>query len=79
MNKKQMIYEYGNATIASKHLSNSSGVTIHHIDDWNGKVLVSIVSSDRIISTHYVKLHHNGSFRINKLYFNVCDFIRSRF
>lgn len=79
MNKKQMIYEYGNTTIASKHLSNSSGVTIHHIDDWNGKVLVSIVSSDRILSTHYVKLYDNGAFRIGSKHFNMNEFIRSNY
>ena len=79
MGKKELIYEYGNCNLASAHLTNSSGVVIHYIDDYNEKILCSIVSGDRVISSHYVKLHYNGSFRINGMYFNIGNFIRSNF
>ena len=79
MGKKELIYEYGNCNLASAHLTNSSGVVIHYIDDYSEKILASIVLGDKVISTHYVKLQNNGAFRINGMYFNIGDFIRSRF
>lgn len=77
--KKELLQEYGNANIASTHLTNNGGLIIHYIDHGNDKILISFVSSDAIISTHYIKLHDNGAFRIGAMYFNINDFIRSNF
>lgn len=77
--KKELLQEYGNANIASAHLTNTSGVIIHYIDDYNDKILASVVSGDNIASTHYIKFNHAGAFRIGSMYFNINDFIRSNY
>ena len=77
--KKELFQEYGNTIIASAHLTNSSGVIIHYIDDYNDKLLTSIVNGDKTISTHYIKFNHTGAFRIGQMYFNINDFIRSNY
>ena len=77
--KKELFKEYGTSNIASSHLTNSSGLIVHYIDDYNDKILISIVSSDTILSTHYIKLHDNGAFRIGASYFNINEFIRSNY
>ena len=77
--KKELIQEYGDNNIASAHLTNSSGMIIHYIDDGNEKLLLSFVTGDKIISTHYIKFNHAGAFRIGALYFNLNNFIRSNY
>lgn len=77
--KKELLQDHGNSIIASAHLTNSSGVIIHYLDHSNDKILISFVTGDAIMSAHYVKLHHNGAFRIGPLYFNLSNFIRSTF
>lgn len=77
--KKELFQEYGNANIAAAHLTNSSGVIIHYMDDSNNKILVSLVAGDSILSTHYIKFNHAGAFKIGQLYFNINDFIRSNY
>lgn len=77
--KKELLEEYGNTIIATAHLTNSSGVIIHYMDEYNGKLLASIVSGDKTISTHYIKFNHAGAFRIGSMYFNINDFIRSNY
>ena len=75
--KKELLLEHGNNKIASAHLTNNGGMIIHYIDDGNEKLLLSFVTGDKIISTHYVKFNHAGAFRIGALYFNLNNFIRS--
>lgn len=77
--KKELIKEHGNNNVASAHLTNSSGVIIHYIDDYNDKLLASIVSSEKVISSHYIKFNHNGGFRIGSRHFNMNEFIRSNY
>ena len=77
--KKELLQEYGNNNIATAHLTNSSGIIIHHIDDDNEKLLTSIVNGDKTISTHDSKCNHAGAFRIGAMYFNINDFIRSNY
>lgn len=77
--KKELFLEHGNTIIASAHLTNSSGVIIHYMDHNESKLLLSIVSGDKILSTHYVKYNNNGGFRLGTTYFNLSDFIRSNY
>lgn len=77
--KKELFKEHGDNNIASAHLTNSSGVMIHYIDEYNGKILASIVSGEKIVSTHYIKFNHAGAFRIGLMYFNLNDFMRSNY
>lgn len=77
--KKELFKEYGSSNIATSHLTNSSGLIVHYINYSNDKILISIVSSDTILSTHYVKLYDNGGFRIGSRYFNMNEFIRSNY
>ena len=77
--KKELLLEHGSNNIASTHLTNSGGVIIHYIDDYNEKLLTSIVSGDNIISTHYIKFNHAGAFRIGAMYFNLNNFMRSNY
>lgn len=77
--KKELFQAYGNTIIATAHLTNSSGAIIHYMDHSNDKLLLSIVSGDTIVSTHYVKLHHNGAFKVGSMYFNLNNFIRSNY
>lgn len=77
--KKELIQEHGNTNIASASLTNTGGVIIHYIDDGNEKLLLSFVSGDKVMSTHYVKFNHAGAFRIGQLYFNLNNFMRSNY
>ena len=77
--KKELIQEYGDNNIASAHLTNSSGMIIHYIDDGNEKLLLSFVTGDKIISTHYIKFNHAGAFRIGVMHLNLSNFIRSNY
>jgi hypothetical protein len=77
--KKELLQQHGNSNIASAHLTNNSGMIIHYMDDSNGKILVSFVAGEDIISTHYVKFNHAGAFRIGAMHFNINDFIRSNY
>lgn len=77
--KKELFQEHGNSNIASAHLTNSNGAIIHYIDDSNDKILISFVSGEKIISTHYIKFNHAGAFRIGAMYFNLNNFMRSNY
>ena len=77
--KKELMQEYGNKNIAAAHLTNSSGMIIHYMDDSNNKILVSFVVGDIILSSHYIKFNHAGAFRIESTYFSLNDFISSNY
>ena len=77
--KKELFQVHGDKNIATADLTNSSGLIIHYIDDYYDKILVSFVSGEKILSTHYVKFNHSGAFRIGSMYFNMNDFIRSNY
>ncbi len=77
--KKELLQYHGNTIIASAHLTNTSGMIIHYMDDSNNKILASFAVGEKIISTHYIKFNHAGAFRIGSMYFNINDFIRSNY
>lgn len=77
--KKELLQEYGNANIATSHLTNTSGVIIHYIDHGNDKLLLSIVCGNKILSSHYVKYNSSGAFRVGSMYFSLNEFIRSNY